>query len=62
MTKELHRCYLESESFPFELPSDLALAIKSRLQERYWYRETTKLLESMVLGEISNNVKAQAKK
>ena len=34
ITRELHRCYLESESFPFEVPSDLAIAIKRRLQAR----------------------------
>jgi hypothetical protein len=33
VTRKLHRCYLESESFPFEVPSDLAESIKRRLQE-----------------------------
>ena len=62
VTRELHRCYLESESFPFEVPTDIAEAMKRRLQGRQWYSETGKLLEAMALGEISNNAKAQAKK
>ena len=58
VTRELHRCYLESESFPFEVPSEIAETINRRLQGRQWYSETGKLLEAMALGEISNNAKA----
>ena len=62
VTREIHRCYLESESLPFETPLEFAEAIKRRVRERQWHRETTKLLEAMVLGEMSNNAKAQVKK
>jgi hypothetical protein len=46
VTKELHQAFLESESFPFEIGSDIKESLKRRLRERRWFQESMQCLET----------------
>jgi hypothetical protein len=63
---ELMHLYLESESFPCEMPDTYAEALLTSIRYRRWYNDTEKLLGQLTNPKtaigLSNNAKVQLKK